>query len=286
MTQPGLIEGLPGGHEPLLDASDPRLERLLAHDASGLHTLLQGPRAHKLGIAFEALILWGLEQGLGYKCLARDIQIQDGKRTMGALDFVLKAPDGAIEHWELAYKLFLQCDDGLEWASWLGPRGRDRLDAKLHKMLTHQLPMSETPQAEATLKTLGVDCIDRHRLMMQGVLFTPWGKEPQRAVQGHKEAQGRWLRPSQLPDLVRAHPDTTWVQRHKPLWFGPASALAEHGMSSRQMQGVVEADELEFPQLWSQIVDENPSKQRLFFVVKGSWGLAPEDRSEATPDTK
>jgi hypothetical protein len=155
MTQPGLLEGLPGGHEPLLHPDDPRLHALLAVDTAGLMELLAAPRAHKLGIAFEALMLWGLEQGLGYRCIVRDVQIQDGKRTMGALDFILEAPDGTHEHWELAYKLFLQCDGGSEWSSWLGPRGRDRLDAKLNRMLTHQLPLSSTPQAIETLSALG-----------------------------------------------------------------------------------------------------------------------------------
>ena len=43
MTQPGLIEGLPGGHKPLLEPSDARLDQLLNQDHSGLMALLLSP---------------------------------------------------------------------------------------------------------------------------------------------------------------------------------------------------------------------------------------------------
>ena len=273
MTQPGLIEGLPGGHEPLMAATDGRLHQLLSQDNSGLMTRLRGPRTHKLGIAFEVLLLWGIERGLGYTCLGRDIQIQDGKRTMGALDFVVRAPDGAIEHWELAYKLFLQCDGGTDWSSWLGPRGRDRLDAKLHKMLNHQLPMSDTPQARATLRALGVEQIDRRRAMIQGALFSPWGSPAPRARDGHTLPQGRWLRPSQLSALLESSPRARWVQRHKPLWFGPAPTTERHRtLSSSSMQQVAASTTLDTPQLWSQVLSEDPSTERMYFLVHEDWG--------------
>ncbi len=273
MTQPGLIEGLPGGHEALLGSSDPRLTELLSRDSAGLMALLAGPRAHKLGIAFEALMLWGLEQGLGYRCIVRDVQIQDGKRTMGALDFILEAPCGSIEHWELAYKLFLQCDGGTGWSSWLGPRGRDRLDAKLNRMLTHQLPLSSTPQAIATLGAMGVDHIDRRRMMVQGVLFSPWGHEPQRAKQGHQDAQGRWLRPSQLPELIAAHPHSRWVYRERPLWFGPWAGPAEAGISSAALSTAIGTGTLQYAQLWSRLASEEHQRETFFFVVPEEWGI-------------
>jgi len=271
MTQPGLIEGLPGGHEALLGHDDPRLDALLSRDPAGLMELLQAPRAHKLGIAFEALMLWGLEQGLGYRCIARDVQIQDGKRTMGALDFILEAPDGTHEHWELAYKLFLQCDDGLDWSSWLGPRGRDRLDTKLHRMLTHQLPLSNTPQAQAVLESLGVSEIHRHRLMVQGVLFSPWGAGPRCATGGHQTAQGRWLRPSRISDLSRVRPHARWVQRQRPLWFGPWHGDPETSVPATELQEAVGRTTLEYAQLWS-CLSGSEGAEEMFFVVPENWG--------------
>ena len=45
--------------------------------------LLDGPRGHKVGIAYEGLMLWGITQGLGYQCLGRDVQVFDQGRTVG-----------------------------------------------------------------------------------------------------------------------------------------------------------------------------------------------------------
>ena len=287
MTQPGLIEGLPGGHAPLMNASDVRLRALLQQDNLGLFELLKGPRTHKVGIAFEVLILWGLEQALGYTCLGRDVQIQDGKRTMGALDLVVRAPDGAVEHWELAYKLFLQRDGGTDWSSWFGPRGRDRLDAKLQKMLHHQLPMSEVPEALPALTALGVHHIDRHRLMMQGVLFSPWGSPPQRAVQGHQQSQGRWLYPAQLSDFVRTHPTSRWIRRHKPLWFGPTPQdRIQDAVSTEAMADIASTVSPNEPQLWTPDVDTEPQTEHMYFFVHEGWGRPPAHASESTANTK
>lgn len=271
MSQPGLIEGLPGGHAPLLSVDDPRLQTLLRADPAGLMALLQAPRAHKLGIAFEALMLWGIEKGLGYRCIARDIQIQDGKRTMGALDFILEAPDGAYEHWELSYKLFLQHDAGHGWSSWLGPRGRDRLDTKLNRMLTHQLPLSQTPQAKARLASLGVSKIHRQRLMVQGVLFSPWNGSPQRATQGHQTAQGRWLRSYQLGELIQSDPQARWVQRERPLWFGPWSGAPAVSMAGPAFAEAVTEADLERTLLWSRL-GSAAQPETMFIVVPEAWG--------------
>lgn len=276
MTQPGLLEGLPGGHAPLLDEADPRLGDLLektAADPSGLLALLDGPRGHKVGIAFEALMQWGLEQGLGYRCLAKDVQIMDGKRTVGALDLIMAAPDGTHEHWELAYKLFLQVDDGVEWSSWLGPGGRDRLDVKVNRMLDHQLPLSRSPAAVHTLERVGVEAIRRQRMMLQGVLFTHWAAPEQRAVSGHRFAQGRWVRPSQVGAMVEAKPGVLWVKRDKPHWFGPWMGAKEQALSGSELRVKAECSAFERAELWSALPTEQPFDPALIFVVPEGWGL-------------
>ena len=106
MTQPGLLDGLPGGSAPLMAADDPRLLQLLRiteEDPTDLFRLLDGPRGHKVVIAFEALLQWGLEAGLGYRCIARDGQIMEDYRTVGSLDLFLLSPEGKTEHWEHSY---------------------------------------------------------------------------------------------------------------------------------------------------------------------------------------
>ena len=274
MTQPGLLDGLPGGAAPLMERDDPRLRELLrvtAEDPSGLFRLLDAPRGHKIGIAFETLIQWGLEVGLGYHCLARDVQIMEDKRTVGALDLILVSPEGKAEHWELAYKLFLQVDSGTGWDSWLGPYGRDWLDKKVNRMLHHQLPMSSRAAAAEVLGDLGVDSISVRRLVLQGVLFTPWSSAPSQAAQGHQPAQGRWVRASQVDALVGARPESTWVQRHKPFWpWGGATGLALSGEQLRQQIG---SAPFVRSQLWSRLGSDAHTDQQLFFIVPEDWGV-------------
>ena len=275
MTAPCLLHGLPGGGEALLNELDPRLDRLLAftHQEWGAFSrLLSGPRSHKVGIAFEALIQWGLEQGLGYTCLARDVQIMDDNRTVGALDLVAADPKGHIEHWELAYKLFLQADEGVSWSSWIGPGGRDRLDIKVNRMLNHQLPLSSTPAAQNTLQALGVPAIERRRILLQGVLFTPWGSSGIQADSARTEAAGRWVRVSDLERVLRDRPSAHWVKREKPLWFGPWLGSTSSALDSDGLRSHMTSESFHRAELWS-VLDGNQGDQDLIFVVPDDWGV-------------
>ena len=106
MTQPGLLRGLPGGTESLFKPEDPRLATMLdctRREPARLLELLSAPRSHKVGIAFEALIHFGLERGFGHTVLARDLQIRADRRTVGALDVVLRTPSGTVEHLSLIH---------------------------------------------------------------------------------------------------------------------------------------------------------------------------------------
>lgn len=279
MTQPGLLEGLPGGHRPLLATDDPRLAHLMAEtdsDPSRLNALLSAPRAHKVGIAFEALMQWGLECGFGYRVIGRDVQVHAEGRTVGALDALLESPGGEVEHWEFAYKLFLQSDGGVDWSSWLGPGGRDRLDTKVGRMLDHQLPLSVRPEAQSVLQRLGVGEIARHRAVLQGVLFTPWEGPECRATQAHRPAAGRWVRRSDVAKLMGEWPASQWVRRRKPMWFGPWEGPPSQRQPAAEVSAEMEAFDGERAQLWSVWPTADSADERLCFVVSDQWGHTGE----------
>ena len=264
MTRPGLITGLPGGIAPLMQADDPRLDALLSRTRASWPTLQQSLPRHKLGLAFESLIAWGMVEGLGWEIVGRDVQVFEGKRTVGSLDLVVRDESGTVTHWELAYKLYLQCDPDCSWDSWLGPAGRDRLGIKLRHMLNHQLPLSMSPASKASLSALGVDTIDRRRILLQGSLFSPWGMPEVTAVAGQQAAEGRWLREPQLPQLLDAYPKCRWIPRTKPLWFGPAAdpsvALTSEELSRHPP--------LEHAMLLSRVDGEY---DQLMFIVPRHW---------------
>ena len=278
MTQPGLLQGLPGGHTPLLAEDDPRVAALVQStqdDPSGLLDLLRERRAHKVGLAYEALVQWGLAQGMGYRCLAWDVQVFEAKRTIGAMDLILQSPQGEYEHWELAYKVYLQVGSEVGWENWVGPGQRDRLQTKVRRLLDHQLPLSIRPEAQPTLAALGIHTITHRRVLLQGVLFTQWGADVCRATQGNLPAQGRWLRLSQLDGFIAERPGSVWAARHKPLWIGTWGGPTTETMSSDQVRTRMRTDPLQRPQLWSCLGSSQHPTEELIFIVPEGWGRAP-----------
>jgi uncharacterized protein len=236
-------------------------------EPQGLLDLLGGRRSHKVGPAFEALVEWGLVHGLGYECLGRDLQIYDGKRTMGALDLLLRSRGGQVEHWELAYKLYLQADGGAGWESWVGPNERDRLSLKVAKMLDHQLPLSTKPEAREVLARLGVGQVDTHRVLLLGTLFKPWRQEPSLATDATQPSQGRWAHVSEAEEIAALYPGTRWSKREKPHWFGPWG-MENSSVSASELVQSLEGDAPGRPQLWTcRGVLNGP-----LFFVSDSWG--------------
>ena len=273
MTQPGLLTGLAGGTAPLLEEDDPRLGQMLdrtGRDPSGLLELLAAPRSHKVGIAFEALVHWGIECGLGHTVLGRDVQIQSERRTVGALDVVLRRDDGIVEHWELAYKLFLQSRPAVEWSSWLGPGERDRLDTKVNRMRNHQSPLSGRAVAKPALEALGVINEPVRRVVLQGVLFTPWTAPVARAQDARCDAAGRWVREGDLSRVMKQWPESRWVRRLKPLWFGPWVG-PPHDICSASERLKHLDEPVRRAQLWS-VWGAGQDTEQLWFVVPQQWG--------------
>ena len=275
MTQPGLLHGLPGGTESLFQPDDPRLVVMLERtrrDPSRLLELLSAPRSHKVGIAFDALIHFGLERGFGHTVLARDLQIRADRRTVGALDVVLRTQSGTVEHWELAYKLFLQSKPNPGWSSWLGPGERDRLDTKVNRMRHHQIPLSARDVAMEALAGIGVTEPPTQRVVLQGVLFSRWDEPVTRATNARIDSAGRWVRQTDMPRVLAAAPNSQWVRRHKPLWFGPWVGSDEAAMSAVSVRAPLIDVPLRRAQLWSVWHGPLSADEQLWFVVPERWG--------------
>ena len=274
MTRPGLLVSLPGGPKPLLPIGGPRLQSLLEHtrtNPAGLFDLLGGRRSHKVGPAFEALIQWGLVVGLGYECLGWDLQVQKEKRTIGALDLVVRSPEGKVEHWELAYKLYLQADGKLAWDHWVGPNERDRLSLKVEKMLTHQLPLSSRPEAQEALARIGVTQVDTHRVLLLGALFRPWKEQAMMAVDATEPSQGCWAHVSEVQEIASIYPRSRWSKREKPFWFGPWNQASD-SLSGAELCRSLQENPPGRPQLWTCRTEVDTP----FFFVSDTWGRPSE----------
>ncbi|XOV88814.1 MAG: DUF1853 family protein [Pseudomonadota bacterium] len=134
------------------------------------------PHRFRLGQQFERLLLAWLEASDRYQCLYHNLQVQDGKRTLGEFDFLVRSlveTSHPVEHWEAAVKFYLGTGDLNCTNRWFGPNTADRLDLKLDRLAAHQLRLGQDPVARALLADLDIN-ISRVRCLMKGRLFHPW----------------------------------------------------------------------------------------------------------------
>ena len=113
------------------------------------------------------------------RILAENVQIQNGKTTLGELDCLLKK-DKQVIHLEIVYKFYLY-DDHIgdsEIDHFIGPNRKDALTEKLSKLKNKQLPLLHTAPCRDYLKTLGLRIDDIiQKVYFKAQLFLPYQKE-------------------------------------------------------------------------------------------------------------
>ena len=170
----------------------------------------------RLGRRFESHWAWALGGLPDWTLLAHEQQLRHDKITLGAPD-ILARHGADVWHIELAVKFYL-CQRGASGAAlshWVGPAGPDRLDRKLDRLRTHQLPLLERPAARAALRALGLPCPTQRGVVLRGVLFAHWQRD-------HPRATGRWCG---LDDLHAALPCARLLHRREWLGASPAGPL-------------------------------------------------------------
>lgn len=150
--------------------------------------LLSRPSPNRLGFHFEGLLSFWLEDGyaLGLHCyetLASNVQLYNGKQTIGELDLILyNHNEKLIEHWELAIKFYM---GSYPFApqNWVGINSNDNLERKMTYMQNKQF------------RTVWVDTEDHKRVkidkrygVIKGQFFLP--------INGEDFNHPQWLQPS------------------------------------------------------------------------------------------
>ena len=96
-----------------------------------------------MGFHFEGLLSFWLEDGYArnlhpYETLANNVQLYNGKQTVGELDLILyNHAEQLVEHWELAIKFFMGSAP-FEPENWVGINSNDNLQRKMTHMQTKQ----------------------------------------------------------------------------------------------------------------------------------------------------
>lgn len=123
-----------------------------------------------LGKQAEYLFKFCADSSSNYKVLASNIQIFNGKRTIGEIDYLLQHQKSKnIYHVELVYKFYifepgksfesshLTNFQNQELSCYVGPNRRDHFIKKFDHLKNQQLPLLQLPETVEHLGSLGVD---------------------------------------------------------------------------------------------------------------------------------
>ncbi|HKI74321.1 MAG TPA: DUF1853 family protein, partial [Pseudomonadales bacterium] len=230
------------------------------------------PHHFRLGQHFEALLNTWLADSAAFQLRAANLQVQDGKRTVGEFDFLVDH-DGETEHWEAAVKFYLGTGDTRELANWYGPNTEDRFDIKYNRLISRQLQLASDPHAEALLNVRNIH-VHRSRCFMKGRLFYPRAQWMGHAVQPPMVAnptheRGWWLAEG---DFLPAFEDTghRFVYLPKQLWLSPllADDIAAP-LSAWEIQELIESPQAEQAIHVAEVTDAGEISRG--FIVKNQW---------------
>lgn len=249
LFSPPLMQYLPGGQSIALDRRtagerDRQWLQCLDADPQALLQHLRDRPSRRLGIYFENLVAFFFRSPLcrqrdGLVLRAQNLQVRRRGKTLGEFDFLFSGSGGAAAvHTETAVKFYLGTPApagraaatasgaaASDWAQWLGPNCRDRLDIKLTHLLQRQLQLARQAAAQPLLSPLHIDPAHlTRRLFLRGVLLYPGHcrmAPPAGADCAHIRGSWHYLR-----DFLERSADADWELLPRLQWLAPTAAAS------------------------------------------------------------
>jgi hypothetical protein len=151
-----------------------QIELNLEAEAIDDSTLFKNKRLGKL---VEEFVFHQLKQQDSVKWICDNLQIQNGKQTIGEIDALYYIEEQPI-HLEIVYKFYLydtHKDYNDPLASWIGPNRKDSFLYKLDKLHTKQFPLLQNELTEPYLKRYDLDIMTiKQQLCFKAQLFLPY----------------------------------------------------------------------------------------------------------------
>ena len=122
------------------------------------------PSNLRLGHLAEAVVSGLIKLSTNYKVLYENVQIIDGKQTIGEVDFILEEVDSnQLLHLELAYKFYLYDPDisSVVLNNWIGPNRNDSLSQKLEKVKEKQFPLLNHDSAQSMFDQIEMEKVSQ-----------------------------------------------------------------------------------------------------------------------------
>lgn len=213
----------------------------------------------RLGKLVEQFVFHQLSDDDSCSIIAENIQVQDGKRTIGELDALLMTESGPV-HLEIIYKFYLyDPEEGpTELSHWIGPNRKDSLLQKLDKLKEKQLPLLYHPKTQSLLDDLGLSTSETiQQVLFKAQLFLPldhqnieFNQLNPACVKGFYVKMdnlelfktGQFYIPEKINWLMDVHDDVKWINyddfliKLNPLTnkkLAPLCWLKQHGKYSK-----------------------------------------------------
>jgi hypothetical protein len=195
---------------------------------AALHMALGLQPFTRLGRYAERLLAFYL-QWRG--CLvAHGVQVraeQGGRReTIGEFDFLVRADDGALLHWEFATKLYLLESEGAGSHAdyFVGPNLADTLGVKVRKIMERQLALSTHPAARDVLP----EPVAAAQALVKGWLFYPLQAQPHEDAEGVTpgHCRGFWCARNEL-EAIEELSRRPCMMLERLSWLAPAKGSAD-----------------------------------------------------------
>lgn len=129
----------------------------------------------RLGKRVEQFSFFTFQQDLSIDLISENLQIQDGKRTVGEIDCIL-SKNNQPTHIEIVYKYYLYDDTvgNTEIEHWIGPNRRDSFFQKLTKLKEKQLPLLHSQYTKNYLEKLQLNVSSIYqKVYFKAQLFVP-----------------------------------------------------------------------------------------------------------------
>ena len=278
LNSPALVRGFDGS---LPSSSKEDLAFLAAVDAKpkALIEHLANCNSHRLGYYFESLWQFYFLHHPDYELVAHNLQVMDSnKRTLGAFDFIYQyLPSGDTHHLEVAVKFYLFVGDDTETqqqALWPGPNPKDNLASKIQRFVSHQLPLSSSPEGSRAIANSCAPAVSA-KAALKGYLFLPWqGALAMPDWAPPQVCHGHWLPLSSLPQLLTEKSESKWTLLEKRRWLGEQMTVPVAAChSGSELIELLKASLSHYPVMIARLEEsvEGYNEVERFFVVPDGW---------------
>jgi hypothetical protein len=271
---------------PRLSAARAEWLAQLDRDPAALLEHLSENPTHRLGIYFEQLWHFFLQQDPETDLIAHNIAVHEAGKTLGEFDCIYyDRPLGCHVHLELAVKYFLGLPRNRDTSNatnrheWLGPDRHDSLEAKLDQLLQRQIRLGDTAAGRRKLAALNIRTT-RREIALKGYLFQPLSTPPP-PPPGYNPAcaMNVWLTYEELDGYCAALDSSAFFILPKMAWLSASQhpALNEN-LDRHELKAHVLARFANDPHpLLIAALDRNGLEASRFFVTPQGW---PSNRNQ------